>query len=416
MAVDVPVGASTDGTRRVESQRMRAEILTIGDELCRGEIVDTNSSCLAARLWDLDIADALDDQLPRRRRRHRRPRSGRRSARADVVVVLRRPRADRGRSDRRRASPSCRDRRRSSTSRRARMERSRNQRFASPSSRRRSTPNHLRQVRVPAARACTQLRRARAGVRGRARGVPGRSPAGRPARDAGDLRRGPGVPSPRLREAAGERRADRAPDLSRVRAGRVAHRPGVPRDRRRRRRRVDPLPGEFPETLVKLVVRDRDEARPTRGSRRSTPSCASGSAACSTATATRTLVDASCARLTRRRRTIATAESCTGGMIGELLTDVPGSSASFTGGAIAYANDEKIAPARRHAGDARRARRGQRGRRCARWPRARARGSASTLAVRDHRRSPGPTAARPRSRSARSGSRSPQRRAVDQKS
>ena len=35
--------------------RMRAEILTIGDELCRGEIVDTNSSYLAARLWDLDI-------------------------------------------------------------------------------------------------------------------------------------------------------------------------------------------------------------------------------------------------------------------------------------------------------------------------------------------------------------------------
>src|SRR5687768_17110857 len=34
---------------------MRAEILTIGDELCRGEIVDTNSSALAARLWDLDV-------------------------------------------------------------------------------------------------------------------------------------------------------------------------------------------------------------------------------------------------------------------------------------------------------------------------------------------------------------------------
>src|SRR5882757_1651454 len=34
---------------------MRAEILTIGDELCRGEIVDTNSSGLAGRLWDLGI-------------------------------------------------------------------------------------------------------------------------------------------------------------------------------------------------------------------------------------------------------------------------------------------------------------------------------------------------------------------------
>jgi nicotinamide-nucleotide amidase len=34
---------------------VRAEILTIGDELCRGEIVDSNSSYLAARLWDVDI-------------------------------------------------------------------------------------------------------------------------------------------------------------------------------------------------------------------------------------------------------------------------------------------------------------------------------------------------------------------------
>src|SRR3954464_12465041 len=46
---------------------MRAEILTIGDELCRGEIVDTNSSWLAGKLWDLDITtrwmtSCLDDE------------------------------------------------------------------------------------------------------------------------------------------------------------------------------------------------------------------------------------------------------------------------------------------------------------------------------------------------------------------
>ena len=34
---------------------MNAEILTIGDELCRGEIVNTNASTLARRLWDLGI-------------------------------------------------------------------------------------------------------------------------------------------------------------------------------------------------------------------------------------------------------------------------------------------------------------------------------------------------------------------------
>ena len=34
---------------------MRAEILTIGDELCRGEIVDTNSSWMADRLWEMGV-------------------------------------------------------------------------------------------------------------------------------------------------------------------------------------------------------------------------------------------------------------------------------------------------------------------------------------------------------------------------
>src|SRR6266545_2412139 len=43
---------------RVRSHPMLAEILTFGDELCRGEIVDTNSSWLAAELWDLEVTCA----------------------------------------------------------------------------------------------------------------------------------------------------------------------------------------------------------------------------------------------------------------------------------------------------------------------------------------------------------------------
>lgn len=46
--------------------------------------------------------------------------------------------------------------------------------------------------------------------------------------------------------------------------------------------------------------------------------------------------------LTDRHLTVACAESCTGGMIGERLTAVPGASRVFLGGCITYTNDIKI--------------------------------------------------------------------------
>jgi nicotinamide-nucleotide amidase len=45
--------------------------------------------------------------------------------------------------------------------------------------------------------------------------------------------------------------------------------------------------------------------------------------------------------LRARRATVATAESCTGGLIGASLTSVPGSSDYFIGGVISYANEVK---------------------------------------------------------------------------
>ena len=47
-------------------------------------------------------------------------------------------------------------------------------------------------------------------------------------------------------------------------------------------------------------------------------------------------------RFRTRRRTLAVAESCTGGMLGAALTEVPGSSAYFLGGVISYADAVKL--------------------------------------------------------------------------
>lgn len=46
-------------------------------------------------------------------------------------------------------------------------------------------------------------------------------------------------------------------------------------------------------------------------------------------------------RLTQNSQTIATAESCTGGLLSHVLTSVSGSSEYFIGGVVAYSNDIK---------------------------------------------------------------------------
>jgi nicotinamide-nucleotide amidase len=45
--------------------------------------------------------------------------------------------------------------------------------------------------------------------------------------------------------------------------------------------------------------------------------------------------------LTEKKKTLALAESCTGGGIANRVTNVPGASAIFLGGVVSYANDAK---------------------------------------------------------------------------
>ncbi len=54
------------------------------------------------------------------------------------------------------------------------------------------------------------------------------------------------------------------------------------------------------------------------------------------------LPEAIVAELKKRKMTLAVAESCSGGGLGNLITSVPGSSQVFMGGVIAYANELKI--------------------------------------------------------------------------
>jgi nicotinamide-nucleotide amidase len=329
---------------------MRAEILTIGDELCRGEIIDTNSSHLAARLWDLaittrwmtsctddeaDIASALAQAV----------------ARADLVVcsgglgpteddltvdvvsgLLGAPPVIDG--------PS-----------RARLEAWFAQRAlpsAAASGEAGATPPtvtavQLRQVRVPTgARAHPNPAGLAPGFEVELRGVPVLFLPGFPREIAAILEAGMERRFAELREARGE--------VERIarRIYRVFGR-GESQISQACRGMIDGVPGasihyqvKFPETMVKLVVRDRDAGAAERALAGFDTEIRARLRGFLYGDGDETLIDRTVRRLIEAGKTVATAESCTGGMLGELLTRRPGSSRAFLGGAITYSDAEKV--------------------------------------------------------------------------
>lgn len=320
---------------------MRAEILTIGDELCRGEIVDTNSAHLAQRLWDLDITtrwmtscnDASDDLA-----------AALLSAvgRADIVIcsgglgpteddltvdvlsqlvgvsaVIDEPSRDK--MD-------------------AWFARSK---MTAKSSEHRQI--QLRQVRVPeGARAFHNSAGLAPGFEVTLKNIPVFCLPGVPREVTAIWDADLGARVAELRERAGdvervERRIYRAfgrgeSDISQACRG-----------------IVDDVPGasihyqvKFPETLVKLVVRDRDRAAAQSRLAAMDAVLRERLAGMVYGSGDATLPTVVIHQLIDSHLSVATAESCTGGMIGELLTAVPGASAAFVGGAITYSNAEKV--------------------------------------------------------------------------
>jgi nicotinamide-nucleotide amidase len=322
---------------------MRAEILTIGDELCRGEIVDTNSSYLAAKLWDLDITtrwmtSCLDDEADMKAA------LGQAVARADLVICSGGlgPTEDDLTVDvvssLAGTAPAIEE------GHRAKMEAWLARRAVDPA----AAPSgimqiQLRQVRVPG------------GARVHANPA-GLAPAFEVALDGVPVICLPGVPRElyaiwdaglearlrELREAAGsvERIARR---IYRV-FGR-----GESQISQMCRGLVDDVAGasihyqvKFPETLVKIVVRDRDQAAADARLASIDGQLRERLGAHCYGTGDENLVGRVVRRLTETKTTLATAESCTGGMIGELVTSIRGSSRAYVGGAITYANSEKV--------------------------------------------------------------------------
>lgn len=59
-------------------------------------------------------------------------------------------------------------------------------------------------------------------------------------------------------------------------------------------------------------------------------------------TGEQSLADVVAEKLTQQKKTIATAESCTGGLLAKLLTDLPGASSYFMCGWVSYSNEAKV--------------------------------------------------------------------------
>ena len=315
--------------------KIDAEVLTIGDELNRGEIVDTNSSFLAERLtslglhvrWRTSVTDDVPDMIDALKRA---------ASRADVVVCS----GGLGPTDDdRTVDVVCGLLGVVAVEEPVHAERMR-KKFAERNFQ--LTPNNARQVRIPAGAEVLT------------------NPTGMaPGFTVEDARLGkarlsfmPGVP----REMKPMFEQGLAPPLA-IRVG----------DSLFTKRRVFRLAGigeshvdhalkglldgdqgvtlhfriAFPENLVTLVVRRASEADAAAHLETLAARVQERLGEHIYGTGADTLPIVVGRLLLSRGETVSLAESCTGGLVGALLTDAPGSSRYFSGGIVAYAYEIK---------------------------------------------------------------------------
>jgi nicotinamide-nucleotide amidase len=99
----------------------------------------------------------------------------------------------------------------------------------------------------------------------------------------------------------------------------------------------------FPDNYVRLVARGDDEAEAGERLARAYESVRERLGALIYGEGEQALEDAVGALLRRRGRTVAVAESCSGGLLAQRFTSVAGASEYFVGGVVAYANETKTA-------------------------------------------------------------------------
>lgn len=316
---------------------VQAEILTIGDELCRGEVVDTNSSWLAEALWDLGVTVTwmtsccdVEADISRAVREA--------AERADLVLVsggLGPTRDDltvETMAQLTGVEPVIHE------PSRARME----DRYRAAG--RDLIPSNFKQVQIPAGAVAMS-------------NPTGMAPGFETAVNGAPVVCMPGVPHElkaifndslrdrivALRDSRGDRIeriarrvyrtfgagesgiAARVEDLSRGHEGVTFH-----------------YQAKFPEVLVKIVVRDREQNLANERLAALDSEVRTRLAPELYGIDDQTLPAALGEALRAAGATMATAESCTGGLVGALVTEIAGSSAYFTGGAITYSNEEKM--------------------------------------------------------------------------